>query len=272
MSGFFFANKDAPLFGYYQKAAGEPANQNPVLICAPLGHEYYKTHWCLRRLATLLTRKSCSVLRFDYRGTGDSAGSLSDASSIEHWMDNAYAAACELCDRTGATQVDVIGLRTGAVFGSAVASTGKVRRLILWEPQMATKDIVEQWRTMHSTLVDLWPTKLPQDAQDEAEELLGCRFPKKLLNELESFQFGNRDDLKCDKAYVVSSSKNDFWRDNGYESFEVDDQDEWSQIQKMEMAWLPVPGPSQIVELLQNRVIGDLSVPKNVVNHPATQS
>ncbi|MEE2641687.1 MAG: alpha/beta hydrolase [Planctomycetota bacterium] len=173
MSGRFFEGESGALFGFFQPATGGVEDSNPILICPPVGHEYFRTHWCLRRTATVLSRKSNSVFRFDYRGSGDSAGKPGSVQTIEDWMFDAHLAAEELADLCGVKKLDVIGLRTGGIPAAALAGTGRVRRLILWEPQIDAGTFVKQWRRMHRTMLDLWVTRIQTPDNGETEELLG---------------------------------------------------------------------------------------------------
>ncbi len=86
MKPLFFGNPERPLFGVYHPPRGT-ASQPPraVLICAPLGQEYIRTHWTLRLFAKQLNRKGIHVFRMDYEGTGDSAGRLDEVTSLETW-------------------------------------------------------------------------------------------------------------------------------------------------------------------------------------------
>ena len=45
-----------------------------VVIVPPVGYEYWSSHRTLRTLAERLAGQGCCALRFDFDGTGDSAG------------------------------------------------------------------------------------------------------------------------------------------------------------------------------------------------------
>src|ERR1700692_718420 len=57
-------------FGWLHPGNGDRG----VVLCNSFGHEYVWTHKGMRRLADELSARGIWVLRFDYRGTGDSAG------------------------------------------------------------------------------------------------------------------------------------------------------------------------------------------------------
>ncbi|MEZ5499021.1 MAG: alpha/beta fold hydrolase [Steroidobacteraceae bacterium] len=133
MVPLFFGDKDAPLYGVYQPPKGESRNAG-VVLCYPFGQEYMRAHRAFRQLALLLTRKGFHVLRFDYRGTGDSSGEL-ESSRIEQWLDDIGHAVQELRDTADLKSVNVVGLRLGAlVAAAACAKRDDIDRLILWDP------------------------------------------------------------------------------------------------------------------------------------------
>ena len=72
MRPFYFGDSEEALYGVYHSPQGEHRDEG-VVLCAPFGQEAMRTHRALRQLATLLTKRGYHVLRFDYRGTGDSA-------------------------------------------------------------------------------------------------------------------------------------------------------------------------------------------------------
>lgn len=250
MDGNLIQINNRQVFGYIHEPVGSDQSKLPVLICPSLGHEYYRTHWCIRRLTTQLTRSGFTVGRFDYSGTGDSAGSLNDVASIQQWMEDTYGMACHLQNITESPQIHVLGLRMGAIFAAAVAATGMVDELVLWEPTRSAKHMLDQWRCMHETMIDLWMTPLKTVDDGRSEEILGAIYPRPILDELESFTFGNIADLKCTTATVVSTRKQLEWEQEGYQQRVVEEPSDWEQLSMIEQAWLPTQSPSSIRQIL----------------------
>ena len=56
-----------------------------TVICPPLFSDYMLTHLVLRELAMALAERGQHVLRFDYRGTGDSFGELGKV-TVADWL------------------------------------------------------------------------------------------------------------------------------------------------------------------------------------------
>ncbi|MCC5795652.1 MAG: alpha/beta fold hydrolase [Chromatiales bacterium] len=113
-----------------------PANWAAVL-CQPVGREYFYAHRACRLLARRLSKAGVHVLRFDYSGTGDSAGEL-DGLSATLWIDDVRYAVDELKDLSGMTSVALVGVRFGAALAAEAASgRDDVSSLILWDPLAA---------------------------------------------------------------------------------------------------------------------------------------
>lgn len=133
MNPQFFGKSDAPLYGVYL-----PPRENPrdagVVLCYPFGQEYMRAHRAYRQLALLLTKKGYHVLRFDYRGTGDSSGELENIVASD-WLDDVDSAIDELREATGVRSITVVGLRLGALIaGVACSRRNDIDRLIVWDP------------------------------------------------------------------------------------------------------------------------------------------
>lgn len=129
----FFGNIDAPLYGVYLPPKATPRNAG-VVLCYPFGQEYMRAHRAYRQLALLLTKKGYHVLRFDYRGTGDSSGAM-ESVVAQDWVDDVGLAIHELREIASVSSISVIGLRLGALIaGAACAVRDDVDRLILWDP------------------------------------------------------------------------------------------------------------------------------------------
>lgn len=144
MNPFFFGNSKQPLYGVYHPPRAHTSRPTAVVLCYPLWQEYMRAHRAFRQLAMLLSKAGFSVLRFDYFGTGDSAGD-SDSGDVARWTHDVSTAIDELKDTAGVTKVSLVGLRVGASLAAAVAAERKdLDRIVLWDPVVAGKPYVEK--------------------------------------------------------------------------------------------------------------------------------
>ena len=105
-----------------------------TVICPPLFNEYMRTQLALRELAISLAERGQHVLRFDYRGTGDSSCEL-DEVAISDWLEDIALAVREGRDLSGSSVVRLLGVRAGALLACRSAgASGDVQRLVLWDP------------------------------------------------------------------------------------------------------------------------------------------
>jgi alpha/beta superfamily hydrolase len=129
---FFFGTSQRQLFGAYDPPRG--AGRRGAVLCQPLAREYLLAHPTIRHLARLLSAEGSHALRFDYSGTGDSAGELADTNQ-EQWLADVAAAVDELKDLGQLSRVDLVGMRYGAALAAQVAGRQRdVERLVLWDP------------------------------------------------------------------------------------------------------------------------------------------
>lgn len=113
-------------------------------MCYPFGQEYMRAHRAFRQLANMLARNGYHVLRFDFLGTGDSARDL-DAVTPRDWLQDIDFAINELRAISGVSNINVIGLRLGALIaGHACAARDDVAKLILWDPFVAGGDYEQE--------------------------------------------------------------------------------------------------------------------------------
>ena len=89
----YFDSQGQPLFGWVHRPEQACQRLPGVVICPPLGHEQIHSHRSLRHLADALAHAGFAVLRFDYHGTGDSAGMLEEADRHATWLANIRSAA-----------------------------------------------------------------------------------------------------------------------------------------------------------------------------------
>jgi dienelactone hydrolase len=133
MMPFFFGASDRRLFGVYDAPTGGTSTQG-VLICNPVGEEYFNAHRAYRTLARQLAGAGVHALRFDYLGTGDSAGEL-DQVHVDDWVEDIERALNELREMADVKTVGLVGLRVGAALAAAVArKNSEVDRIALWDP------------------------------------------------------------------------------------------------------------------------------------------
>lgn len=135
MNPMFFGPQGS-LYGVHHPPRGDvPGTRDSgIVLCNPFGQEYMRAHRAYRQLALLLTRKGFHVLRFDYRGTGDSAGDMTNMTATD-WQQDTLAAVEELREASGVRSIGVLGLRLGALIAGYVCNgRDDIDRLILWDP------------------------------------------------------------------------------------------------------------------------------------------
>ncbi|WP_082446101.1 alpha/beta fold hydrolase [Marinobacter lipolyticus] len=133
MEAFYFGPSESYLLGVFHPRQSTSRNE-AVVLCNPFGQEYLRAHKSMRRLAINLSKLGYSVLRFDYRGTGDSAGDLTGVTA-DHWVEDIEHAIQEAVDMAAVPKVALIGLRLGAlVAAKAAKNNNQVSRLVMWDP------------------------------------------------------------------------------------------------------------------------------------------
>lgn len=159
-SGFFPASDGTPLFGVYHAPAPQDAcpakpcevgsadrtsPKRAVVIAPPLFEERKSAYGALNQLARGLAAAGCGVLRFDYRGSGESGGDAGQRG----WNDLAadLEAACGATRRlSDCEQVILIGARMGATLILTEATHLKPARVVAIAPILKGATEVRLWR------------------------------------------------------------------------------------------------------------------------------
>ncbi len=131
MEPYFFGNGGNQLYGVFHQSSG--SCENGVVLAYPGPQEYMQLHYAFRLLAIQLAREGCAVLRFDWRGTGDSAGDAKDI-TFQQFREDLQWATQELMDVSGARRISVVGFRLGANIAASTPLKQPLEHLILWEP------------------------------------------------------------------------------------------------------------------------------------------
>jgi len=105
-----------------------------------------RSHRAFRQLAMLLNKLGYPVLRFDYRGTGDSYGE-SEQARISDWLGDIALAAEELKHTAQVQSVSVMGLRLGGLLASAACDQIEgLETLILWDTIVSGTRYIDELR------------------------------------------------------------------------------------------------------------------------------
>lgn len=114
-----------------------PGGRGVILLPAQ-GFEHLCSRHAFRVLAGRIAAAGLPTLRFDYHGTGDSAGSDLDPDRVATWLRNVEAAIAWMKASTGVTEVALVGLRLGALLALPVAAArDDVVRLALLAPPLS---------------------------------------------------------------------------------------------------------------------------------------
>jgi alpha/beta superfamily hydrolase len=211
---------DPALFGVYHPALADAERPLGVLLCPPIGHEQTRSYRALKGLAEALARAGHHVLRFDYRGVGDSDGEFAEATA-DRWCDEVARAAEELAALSGMKEQWLVGLRLGAalaVRAQAASRRGRsrarVRALVLWDPVLCGRDFLETADQLHATFVrDV--TRFPRLSRiaggaspATADERLGYPYPESLRESLLALDLRDGRDWPAVPARFVLTQTN----------------------------------------------------------------
>lgn len=161
-----------------------------VVICYPLGHEYFRAHRACVKLADRLAHLGFPVLRFDYTGTGDSESDCGH-NGISGWLDDIAESVAEVQHREPVNAIALCGLRFGAALAMLAASRiDSVNTLLLWDPVENGASYATGLRRLHDRMLgdlERFP-RARHDALHSADELLGVRYGERFLSDIEAFR------------------------------------------------------------------------------------
>lgn len=126
---FFF--RENRLFGCYHPSAKHDASKM-LVICPPFFDEYRRSYKALADLANACAEQGVHILRFDFFGTGESQGTLNQA-SIGEWKNDIEAAINEGIAVSGASDIILLALRFSATIACKIKQKS-IKRYIFWDP------------------------------------------------------------------------------------------------------------------------------------------
>jgi alpha-beta hydrolase superfamily lysophospholipase len=196
----WFGPSERPLFGWLHVPVGGQA-RGAVVLCPPVGRDYLQAHYALRRLAERAQQCGLCVLRFDYDGTGDSAGTGTDQGRVEAWLESTCSALA-VVRATGASRVALVGMRLGAaVAATAAARDGAVDQLVLWDPCPSGRMFLSEQRALASLWLGVTPTR-----RDGSVEIPGLVLGAETVRHVEKLRIDDSAGRLADHVLVLTRS------------------------------------------------------------------
>jgi alpha-beta hydrolase superfamily lysophospholipase len=186
MRPFYFGRSEEPLFGILHPPEAGSGRREAVVVCAPFGPEYVRTHRALRELSHRLAGQGLSVLRFDYYGTGDSGGG-GEEGTVEHWLEDISHALEEAKEMSGGGRLSIVGLRFGATL-AALAGAGRsdIEKMVLWDPIVVGREYIAELAEDHAAHLASRPHPESYRPADPPNELLGTPLPERVRRAIEA--------------------------------------------------------------------------------------
>ncbi len=198
----YFGPTDGRLFGLYDPAQGKPKSRG-IVICQPLWTDYTRSVATLTSLSKALSADGFHVLRFDYRGTGESELDESQA-TLARWGQDIRTATEELKEMTGVEGICLVGVRLGGTLALLEAPTDPlVDRIVLWDPVLSGSDYLGELNELQKRFVQKLNRRV-RHACLNPTELLGHRVSFELMNSI--FALGNIANLKVSVPTLVCHS------------------------------------------------------------------
>lgn len=126
-----------------------------VLLIGPFGSERTYSYHPWVRWARYLAQRRVEVLRYDYRGIGESTGVFEEM-SFEHWSEDVRLLVGWFANRSPGVPLLLHGLEVGAILAGRIFHEGKGDALLLWSPpenaNQALRSTLLQWAGLQQML------------------------------------------------------------------------------------------------------------------------
>lgn len=149
----YFGPPERPLFGWLHTPLEADASPVGCVICNPFGDEAIRAHRTIRHLATAAARAGIPTLRFDYDGTGDSAGHDLYPDRLASWLASIRSAANTLRETENVERICFVGLRLGGALAALVAAeSADAAGLATIAPVISGKAYVRELRLLRNAI------------------------------------------------------------------------------------------------------------------------
>ena len=196
-TGQWIGPASRPLMGWLT-APVDGTSAVGVVIVPPVGYEYWTAHRTLRTLAERLAESGHRALRFDFDGTGDSAGDQWDSSRVQAWQTGVDVAAHTL-RAWGATSLIVVGLRLGGTFALLRGHAVDADAVVAWAPVIRGRRYVSE--------LQLLGIAVPDDADSPGRSggvvQAGSVFSADTLADMAAINLATLSDVPAPRVLVV---------------------------------------------------------------------
>jgi len=202
---FYFGTTSQKVFAIYDAPAGG-AGQVLTVICPPLFFDHKRTQMALRALSVALAANGQHVIRFDYRGTGDSSGEL-ELVTVSDWIEDVANAVREGCEIAAPNVVRIVGVRAGALLAcKSMGASAVVQRIVLWDPVTDGADYVQALQRVQKEICER-NLYLPRAERRKAmHELAGSAISDHLLDQLRSLDSSVYAGVPVENLHVLCTS------------------------------------------------------------------
>lgn len=187
-----------------------------VLLAGPFASERPHRYIPWVRWARYLASRGFEVMRFDYRGAGESTGVFENF-GFQEWLEDLHYCADWLNDRSPSLPLVIHGLGMGALLGDRLFSQGVGDAYLAWLPPKSAREMLyEQLKLKMSNNYTLSASerKTREQLVNELEcglviEVEGYNWTPKLWAEAVSFVFGEN----ANGDYALRKSRSAWYED-----------------------------------------------------------
>jgi alpha-beta hydrolase superfamily lysophospholipase len=273
MRPLWFGPDEAVLFGWLHQPTDSSARGGAVL-CPPLGIETVSARYAYRELAYRLAEAGFVTLRFDYDGTGDSAGPGDSSGRVKAWLDSIHTAVDFIRSQHGG-RVSVVGMRIGATLAAAAfgSETAVIDELVLWDPCASGRSFLREQRALSSFTVGM-----QSSADDDSVETPGEVFDGRTAADLSALEIQHAEGPLADAVLLLmrSGRKGDRRMNERLDRphvtrVPIDGQEELLEVQPG-LAEIPHGTIDTIVEWLAARAAGSPTIPVQISGTDRTRA
>jgi pimeloyl-ACP methyl ester carboxylesterase len=194
----WFGPRERLLFGWFHSPDSDRA-RGGFVIAPPLGRDYLRAHYALRKTAVRLAEMGFCCVRFDYDGTGDSVGDSSDSDRVEGWL-SSTAEAISLLREAGVNWVGLCGMRSGALLASIAADRdGDIDALILVDPTTSGRAFVSEQKALAAMALGVQVGR-----PDGSIETPGVVFSAQTVEDLKTLKIGKEGQPPAKRVFIMS--------------------------------------------------------------------